>query len=388
MKRLGMWVLLMSKRLLRRPSFVIILCLLPVLLLSYRYLIAQDSGKTRVGLCFENEDDALAKEVAEALLSNDLFAEFYVCGEEDELYSDVAAGRAECGYLFPADLSERFLQKDWEAAITLLVADGSQYADYISEAVYTRVFFALSDELVTDFLEEHADFGGSREEIAALISQKYEDAAEGMSVFEFHYIDAQTGEVQEESAETDSDYNYLTKPIRGTVALFVLLAGLAGLVFWFQDEKEGRFAAFAYYKRPLLTLGSLFLPTQLGGIVGVICLEFSGIAGNIFRELLAMQLYCLLVTAFCNLLRQIVPSVNAICAMIPILSIASYLCCPVIMDITTFLPALSYVRPVLVANYYLQAMQTLGQMWVLAAAVLLLPVTVALDYCKLGAARR
>ncbi len=389
MKRLGMWVLLMSKRLLKRPSFVIILCLLPCLLFSYRYLISEDSGVIRVGLCFENGETELAGELREALLANDIFADFYVCEEEEELYLDVAAGRAECGYLFPEDLPERFLQRDWEAAVTVVVSDNSRYADYISETVYARLFFYLADELVTEFLVTHADFGSGREEIEPLIAEQYKEAANGSSVFQFHYVDWDTGEIRQPKGEKDADHNYLTKPIRGTVALFVLLAGLAGLVFWFQDEREGRFAAFAYYKRPMLSLGSLLLPVLLGGAVGFLCLLLSGIVVGLLRELAAMFLYCLLVTAFCNLLRLLVPSVNAVCAMIPILSIASYLCCPVIMDITTFVPALAYIRPILVADYYLEAFLYPSLFWKLAAAVLLLPVTVAWDYRRqCGAGRQ
>lgn len=383
MKRLGIWILFMCKRLLKRPSFVIILCLLPCLLFSYRYLISEESGAVRVGLYFEDTEAELSGELREALLANDIFAEFYVCQESEELYLDVAAGRAECGYVFPADLPERFLQRDWEAAVTLVVSDNSRYADYISEAVYARLFFFLADELVTDYLATHVDFGGGREEIELFIAEQYRQAASSAdSIFEFHYVDGSTGEIQEQKGEKDADHNYLTKPIRGTVALFVLLAGLAGLVFWFQDEREGRFAAFAYYKRPVLSLGSLLLPVLLGGVVGLLCLELSGVAAVLWRELAAMLLYCLLVTAFCNLLRLMVPSVNAVCAMIPILSIASYLCCPVIMDIKTFVPALAYIRPILVVDYYLETFLQPAQFWRLAAAVLLLPVTVVSDYWR------
>lgn len=388
MKRLGIWLLFMSKRLLKRPSFVIILCLLPCLLFSYRYLISEESGAVRVGLCFEDAEAELSGELREALLANDIFAEFYVCQEAEELYLDVAAGRAECGYVFPADLPERFLERDWEAAVTLVVSDNSRYADYISEAVYARLFFFLADELVTDYLATHADFGGGREEIEAFIAERYREASSADSIFVFHYVDGNTGEIQPQKGADDVDHNYLTKPIRGTVALFVLLAGLAGLVFWFQDEREGRFAAFAYYKRPLLSLGSLLLPALLGGVVGFFCLELSGIAAGFWWELVAMLLYCLLVTAFCNLLRLLIPSVNAVCAMIPILSVASYLCCPVIMDITTFLPALAYIRPILVVDYYLEAFLQPAEFWKLAAAVLLLPVTVAFDWWKQTRARR
>ena len=47
MKRMGMWLLLMTKRLMKKPSFVIILVLLPAILILYRFIIRQDNGTLR-----------------------------------------------------------------------------------------------------------------------------------------------------------------------------------------------------------------------------------------------------------------------------------------------------------------------------------------------------
>ena len=47
MKRMGMWILLMTKRLMKKPSFIIILVLLPVILVMYRFIITEDDGTIR-----------------------------------------------------------------------------------------------------------------------------------------------------------------------------------------------------------------------------------------------------------------------------------------------------------------------------------------------------
>lgn len=382
MKRMGIWILLMSKRLLKRPSFVIILCLLPCLLISYRYLIREEDTSIRVGLYFEEGENAFTSQMKAALKNNDVFASFYVCPSENELYNDVAAGRAECGYIFDKEIQKRFVEKDWDAVITVVVSDNSRFADYINEIVYARLFYTLADELMTNFLSERAEFGEGREEIEQMFKDAYLQADSTESIFQIHYLDENKNEIVKEKA-LDTDYNYLTKPIRGTVALFVLLSGLAGLVFWFQDEQEGRFRAFTYYRRPYLNVGSLMLPVGIGGLVALVCMLLSGIGKNPLLELVVMILYCLLVTGFCNLLRLLVPSVNAICAMIPILSIASYLCCPVIMNLAVTVPAIGYIRPILVVNYYLEVFISSSNMWKLVlAAILLLPATVLWDFRK------
>ena len=59
MKRMGMWLLLMTKRLMKKPSFVIILVLLPVILIMYRFIIRQDSGTLRACLYVPEGSDSL-----------------------------------------------------------------------------------------------------------------------------------------------------------------------------------------------------------------------------------------------------------------------------------------------------------------------------------------
>ncbi len=236
---------------------------------------------------------------------------------------------------------------------------------------------------MTNFLSDRAEFGEGREEIEQMFTEAYHYADGQPSIFQFHYLDVHNNDLTDEAVKDDTDHNYLTKPIRGTVALFVLLSGLAGLVFWFQDEQEGRFRAFAYYRRPLLNLGSLMLPVGIGCVVAFVCLLFSGIGRNPLTEAAFMLLFCLLVTGFCNLLRLLVPSVNAVCAMIPILSIASYLCCPVILDLVPVVPAVGYIRPILIVDYYLEAFLSADSVWrLLIAAILLLPATVLWDFRK------
>lgn len=90
-----------------------------------------------------------------------------------------------------------------------------------------------------------------------------------------------------------------------------------------------------------------------------------------------MLLYCLFVTGVCEVLRMLVPSVNAICAAIPIIAIGSYLCCPIIVDLKRLLPIIGYLRVILPPNYYLQTFIATS-VWTLAGAALAVTVVSAL----------
>ncbi len=388
MRRMLVWILLMCKRLLRRPSFVLILCLLPVVLLAYRFILQEDSQTVRVAL-YVNGEDAFCEEVCKGLLEEVSFVGYYMVDSEEEAYGDVAATRAECAYIFEPGLLQDIMKLEYEGKVTAISSDNTQYKSLINESVYCMIYHCFADDVTTELLldyekeklREDPDYPALGEDgIRELISERY--SARQSSIFTYYYLDRNDTEGLGFTTESSSvESNYLTKPIRGTIALFILLAGLAGLVFWFQDDGEGRFNAFPYYKRPLLFVGSMFLPAMLAGIMGYLCLFVSGVGQRPFKELGMMLAYVVLTTGFCNLLRLLVPSANAACAMIPILTLASYICAPVLMDMIAYIPAIRYVRSVLVVDYYLQA--ALSPAMILRfvlAAVILLPITVLLDY--------
>lgn len=365
MKRMGMWILLMTKRLMKKPSFIIILVLLPVILVMYRFIITEDDATIRACIYVPEGSEEFTAKLADDLVTADFQAKFYLVDSEDDLYSDVIAGRAEVGYILPKDIRERFLTKNWDGAVTMVVSDSSQMAPFVNEFVTVVIYTDMMEEYITDYLVNRSGLTFEDGDIRPLIRESLRKHAGSGSLFDISYRDYYKNE--EVSREEVLSENYLMKPIRGTVALFVLLAGLAGLVFWFQDNAEGRFKVMSHEKRPVINYGSLLLPTALSAIVGMICIIIAGLCGNIFYELLTMLLYVIFVTGVCEIIRVIVPNVNAVCAAIPILAIASYLCCPILIDLKKVLPVVSYLRKILPPDYYLETFNG-TKLWVLAAA--------------------
>ena len=377
MKRRGMWILLMTKRLMKKPSFIIILVLLPVILVMYRFIITEDDATIRACIYVPEGSEEFTTKLADDLVTADFQAKFYLVDSEDDLYSDVIAGRAEVGYILPKDIRERFLTKNWDGAVTMVVSDSSQMAPFVNEFVTVVIYTDMMEEYITDYLVNRSGLTFEDGDIRPLIRESLRKHAGSGSQFDISYRDYYKNE--EVSREEVMSENYLMKPIRGTVALFVLLAGLAGLVFWFQDNAEGRFKVMSHEKRPVINYGSLLLPTALSAIVGMICIIIAGLCGNIFYELLTMLLYVIFVTGVCEIIRVIVPNVNAVCAAIPILAIASYLCCPILIDLKKVLPVVSYLRKILPPDYYLETFNG-TKLWVLAAATAVVTaVSVALE---------
>ena len=360
-RRFFVWLWLTAKRFLKKPSFVLIFLMLPAVLLLYRALITADDGKLHVAVYFEEKDE-FAETYLRELSENvpELFV-FYECAEEEDLYSDVAAGRAECGYTFAADLAGKLLTEDWQGMITAVVSDQTAYGEFVNEIAYIKLIRILGKDLMKEYLVKKSGVvnADNIDNIDAMLTKKFGEEMANSTLVEYVTTAAKNGELVIEEKKHDA-ISVLKKPIRGTIAIFVLLTGLAGLVFWYQDDAEGRYRVMARERRPLISFASIMLPTAMSAVVGLACLAISGVWTTTGRELLAMLLYMLLVTCLCNILRFLIPSVHAVCAMIPILVLISYLCCPILIDIAQTMPVIRYVRAVLAPQYYLRIFEGKG----------------------------
>ena len=369
-RRFFVWLFLTAKRFLKKPSFVLIFLMLPAVLLLYRALITADDGKLHVAVYFEEKDEFATiylRELSENV--PELFV-FYECEEEEDLYSDVAAARAECGYVFDASLAEKLLTDEWQGLITAVVSERTVYGEFVNEIAYVKLIRILGKDLMMQYLAGKSGDTLDLEETERLLQKKFGEGLASNKLVEYVTTATRDGELVIEEKKHDA-ISVLTKPIRGTVAIFVLLTGLAGLVFWYQDDAEGRFRVMARERRPLISFASILLPTAMSGIVGLVCLGISGLWTSTGRELIAMFLYVLLVAGMCNIMRFLIPTVHAVCAMIPILVLISYLCCPIMLDIALTFPAIRYVRAVLAPQYYLRIFEG-GRVIVLAAATAVL----------------
>ena len=164
------------------------------------------------------------------------------------------------------------------------------------------------------------------------------------NLFQMEYLD---GQIEEES-------NYLLAPIRGILALWLVLCGFAASMYFMQDEKEGVFSRIPVKKKLGLSfvLQAVLLTDAV--VVLLIACKMADVFTVLHRELLSAILFVGCIMVFCNLLRLLCQTLERLGSCIPIMLMGMLVLCPVFLDVKKF-RVIQYLLP---PYYYLKSIHS------------------------------
>lgn len=348
MNKMGLWFLMSCKRQLKRPFFLILLILIPVGMGCFRQLEKNDSG--RIAIALYSDGDAWNEKVTEALTGGGHSFAFYVCESKEELLEDVAAKRAECGYVFPSGLKKMLDRGEYRRKISMVVSPSTVAAQLASEAVFAGLFKVYG----RDLLKQYAETGELFAPLAAAgegavwseLEPLYDQYLENGSTFAFQYGTASGGRMEENTIKA-------VFPVRGIAAVFILVIGLSAAVTAAADEKKGLFQSMAGIRRTTCILVQMAAPILLSCLSAFLCLVSSGELGPMGTETAALLAYAAAVTLFSCLLERVIKNPLFLSGLIPFFIIGSLVACPVFADLSAFVPILKTVRLLFLPYYYL-----------------------------------
>lgn len=345
MSKIFLWLTLLNKRLLKKISFLVILCCIPVLVAGVNFMTGQDSGMLRVVLCREETDDALADEVVEGLEKHENLLYLLKTDSRDEAEKLVQSGKADVAWVFPEDLQgaiEEYLGNGFheEPIITVIEKEDNVALRLSREILFGRLYPAVSYALYTQFVNEELLQGEAVSE--EVLREHYDKTVIEENMFEFRFLDDSKGDV---------DTSYLLFPVRGLLALVIALCGLAFALYFMQDEEKG---IFTWMPLNRSVWGSLLyqLPGLLDvGVIVLVALVLAGLFTNWLTELILMILYLLMVAGFSNVVRRLCGKPVRLAAMIPVLVLLMLALSPIFMGAIDAGP----VQLLLPPYYYLNA---------------------------------
>ncbi len=377
-REMGKTAFLLGRRALKKPFFVLLLFLFP--LGAWLFHTAQSRPDEGIAVALFTDGDAWNGRVAQRLAQSESAFGFYLCGSEEALMEDVAAGRAECGYVFSAGLHEALAENGGRRSVRLIVSPSSTAAAVSMETVFAAIYREYGGELLERYVEEGEAFAPARgtEDPGAEAEAAAPETEAGASAREEDALKAagSLGPIREETRRLYETYlsdgstfsfEYRTVsggiletgraaavfPVRGVGGVFIFVMGLAASVLAAEDEKRGLFAAVtAGRKRGMQAL-------QIAAFVFLSCLSVgaglavSGSFAGFFREAAALAIYGAAVAAFASLLLFLLWRSGILAALIPFFITGSLVVCPVFADLSSFVPGLAGLRPFFLPWYYL-----------------------------------
>lgn len=361
MKRCLLWFWLCSKRLLKKPLFLVLLLALPALTLCYGLAVEDSGGVVSVVLAADGDADGFTGQVMEALKEDSGLIRF-TCASQEEAAMLVETGKADAAWIFPQNLEEKiaaFLLDGATPAVQVLQREENVLLRLSREKLSGMLYGCCVEPVYLRYLRENVPQlnGMSDEQL-----MDYMDRFQGNDrLFAFEEMDGSPVELD----------GYLISPLRGMLGVLIQLCALAAAMYFLQDKGAG-----IYQRVPVSKLGAVEFWGQLAalwsvGLVAMLCLAACGAWTTAWREMAVAVLYMLCCGAFACLLRGLCRKAHVLAGLLPVIAVCMLVVCPVFVDI----PGLGVLRYLLPPTYYIQAVYN-------EAALLWMPVYAGV--CRLG----
>lgn len=329
-KRILRWGLLLWKRLYKKLTFLLLLAMIPLLVFSYGVVSQEESGVATVALATKGETvDELTRIVWDDLRDGGLIR-YIECASPEEARQLVNSGDADTAWIFEADLEERVYdfaarRAKSNAFVTVVEPENRVMLKLLREVLSGTLFQYGTEAVYLHYIRENAP------ELDHVSDEKLLEYYHNAPLSDGLFITTDVhGNVVEDPVE---DQTYLMAPVRGMLAVVVVLAGLATAMYYIRDEENGTFAWMSQRRKPLMELGC-----QLISVVNVLLVVLVSLAAtkqtvNLGRELLLVPLYAFCVAAFAMMVRRISGGIRGLGMVTPLLVVVMLVVCPVFFDL-------------------------------------------------------
>ena len=147
-RKMGIRYILLNKRLFRKYSFLLILCLVPLLVAGMRLAAQEESGLMRVALYVEDPGEELTAGILEKLADRRGVLHFIRCSSAQEARDMVAEFQADAAWIIPGDLQEKLQNvarnRRMEGVVTVVEREDNVFLAFTREILNNALYPAFS----------------------------------------------------------------------------------------------------------------------------------------------------------------------------------------------------------------------------------------------------
>lgn len=330
------------KRLILRPTFIILLALVPVIGLLLGLVAHEDSGIMTVYLAYESESEAVLSVIDD--LTEDEGIIRFVSSDKEGALRAVENGKADSAWVLKEDFDSLLqdyaeVQSAKNSLVTVFQRDDDVSIMLAREKLLGAIYPLLSREFYLSYAQK--DISSEIDE--ALLLEYYDSVMpEGEELFEISTLDG-------ENAAGAREISYLVLPMRGLLSVMVVLAGLSVAMAYKTDEKRGIFCRVPRAGMPIFVLGYYIFAVLDVCIAMLISLLAAGMMTDLSIEVITLILLAVASVLFSVAIERLCRNIGALCAITPVVIIALIVVCPVFFNIDALYP----IQLLLPPYYYL-----------------------------------
>lgn len=347
LKKAFVWSALLTKRFLKKPVFILILALIPLLVVALNIVANQDSGVVSVALVQENKEDKLSSVIVDDLLAENSIIR-YVKSDIDDSEKLLQTGKVDSVWVFSDDLKKRtdkvaISQSESNYLVKIIEREKTASLLLLHEKLYGTLFKYCSQSLYLNFATENIDElkGKTHEQLM----EYYDNIHTDEGLFEYLHIGSGT------LSQSKEEISYLVTPLRGIFSILIILCGLAVAMLFQKDVSKGVFSWIPHRITPVIAGIYHFMPIIVISVVSLVSLMVVGLSVSFVREILMIILYSFCCTIFCMIIRLLCGNIKILSVLTPLIVVALFAICPVFYDFQSLL-AIQMLFPTF---YYLKA---------------------------------
>jgi len=364
------WFYMLTKRILHKWSFLLLLCMIPLIIPMTNLAMSQESGIVRIVLCNEGNDEE-ANKIIQSLLEEDSVIMFTTAETAEEAEEAIHKYQADATWIFASDFSDNLdaytANKPIDHSFVRVIERENTITIRIArEKLFGALYSNLSYSIYKNFI--YGEIASEETVSETTVREYYDSARRRNNIIKIEKLHG-------ENSPKTGEVNYLTAPIRGILALLIMLCGITAAMYFLNDQSQGRFDWLPPKKRIVPALATCFSATCLSALAVFIAISCTKIATGFFRELIPMLLYLLTVTGFCTLLCLFFRSPGKLGALIPGIIIAMLVLSPIFFNVKVLrpirlmLPTYYYLHAIYNTSYYLYSLLYIAVLYLLIFVV-------------------
>lgn len=351
---------LLQKRQLKKYSFLLMLCLAPLLAAGVGRLSEEDAGIAAVAL-YLPEGDRTAEEISDRLLDGGGVLRYLPCTAGEDARRLVETGKADAAWIFSEDLTAQIEalagKRRVRPVVTVVERQDSVSLTLGREILAAAIYPSFSYAVYTGYVRDELGLSRMTDEE---LRRVYDSVAVEGSLFQMVYPDETPGEAE--------DFTYVQAPLRGILAVWFTFVGLAAALCFMKDEERGVYGRLPAAKRLAASYaaGAVFLLDA--AVVLLLSCKLAGVFSDWKREVLSCAVFGICVLAFANLLRLLCRTPRRLgMTFLPLLA-AMLALCPVFLNLQYFRAGKLLLPP----WYYLQSIHNTRYLYEMAVYTVIL----------------